>query len=65
LFASNRLGFSLRIAGDEWAVGAGRGLGVSENPDPFVDLVFEFIFVDEAVDLQGAKKWKEKCDRLF
>ena len=37
-------------------VGAGGGLGVAEDVNPFVDLVFELVFVDEAVDLQGAEE---------
>src|SRR5947199_3437193 len=53
---SDRLRFSLRVAGDQWAVGAGCGLGVSKDVNPFVDLLFEFIFLDEAVDLHGAEE---------
>ena len=38
-------------------VGAGGEFGVAEGFDPIVDLFFEFIFVDEAVDLDGAEEW--------
>ena len=55
-FFSDRFGFALGIAGDQRAVGAGRRFGVSEDVNPFVDLFFEFVFVDEAVDLHGAEK---------
>ena len=55
-FAADRFGFSLRVAGDERAVGAGGGFGFSEDVNPVVDLLFEFVFVDEAVDLDGAEE---------
>ena len=56
-FAPDRFGFSFGIAGDQRAVGARRWFGFSENMNPVVDLFFEFVFVDEAVDLQAPKKW--------
>jgi hypothetical protein len=55
-FFSDRFGFTLGIAGDQRAVGAGRRFGVSEDVNPFVDLFFEFVFVDEAVDLERAEE---------
>ena len=54
--AANRFRFSFRITWDERAVGAGGGFGVAEYLDPVVDLFFEFVFVDEAVDLHGAEE---------
>jgi hypothetical protein len=35
---------------------SGGGFGVVKDFNPFVDLSFELIFVDEAVDLHGAEK---------
>ena len=32
------------------------GAGFAKGLDPLIDLLFEFVFVDEAVDLQGAEK---------
>jgi hypothetical protein len=55
-FAANRFRFSFRIAWDQRAIGSWRRFGVSEDVNPVVDLFFEFVFVDEAVDLHGAKK---------
>ena len=54
--ASDRFGFALRVAGDERTFGAWRRFGVSEDVNPFVDLFFEFVFVDEAVDLHGPEE---------
>jgi hypothetical protein len=34
----------------------GAGLVLRKTSDPFVDLFFEFVFVDEAVDLHGAEE---------
>jgi hypothetical protein len=48
--------FSLWVAGDEWAVGAGGGLGVAEDVNPVVDLFFKFVFVDKTVDLESAEE---------
>jgi len=55
-FASNRLGFSLGIAGDQRTAAVGSGFGAAKNANPFVDLFFEFVFVDEAVDPHGAEE---------
>src|SRR5690349_24574049 len=54
--ASNRFGFPFRVAGDQRAVGAGGRLGAAEDVNPFVDLLFELVLVDEAVDLHGAEE---------
>ena len=35
------------------AVGAGSGFGFAKDANPFIDLFFELVFVDEAVDLHG------------
>jgi len=43
-------------AGDQGAVGSRRGFGFAEDLNPVVDLFFEFVFVDEAVDLHGAEE---------
>ena len=56
LLASNRFRFSFRIAGNERVGSAGSGFGVAEDLNPIVDLAFKFVFVDEAVDLQGAEE---------
>ena len=37
-------------------MGPGRGFGVAEDFNPFVDLFFELVLVDEAVDLQRAEE---------
>ena len=37
-------------------MGAGRWFGVAEDVDPFVDLFFELIFVDEAIDLHSPEE---------
>ena len=55
-FASDRFRLALRIAGDQRAVGAGRRLGVAKDVNPVVDLFFELVFVNEAVDLDGAEE---------
>jgi hypothetical protein len=34
----------------------GGGLGVAKDVNPLVDLFFEFVFIDEAVDLHGAEE---------
>jgi len=44
------------FAGNQRAAGAWRGHGVAKDLSPFVDLFFEFVFVDEAVDLDGAEE---------
>ena len=31
-------------------------VGAAKDSNPFVDLLFEFVFVDEAVDLDGAEE---------
>ena len=36
--------------------GAGSGFGISKHSNPVVDLFFELVFVDEAVDLNGAEE---------
>jgi hypothetical protein len=54
--ASDRFGFPFRVAGDQRAVGAGRQLGIAEDVNPFVDLLFELVLVDEAIDLHGAEE---------
>ena len=55
-FAANRFRFSFGIAGDQWTVGAGGGFGIAENLNPVVDLFFELVLVDEAVDLHGTEE---------
>ena len=55
-FASYRFSFPFRVAGDQRAGGAGGGFGIAEYFNPVVDLFFEFVFVDEAVDLRGAEE---------
>jgi hypothetical protein len=35
------LSFSFRVAGDEWAVGAGGGFGVAEDVNPVVEHRFD------------------------
>jgi hypothetical protein len=50
------VGLAFRVAGDEWAVGAGGRLGVAEDVNPVVDLFFKFVFVDKAVDLNRAEE---------
>ena len=55
-FAADRFGFALGIAGDQRAGGAGSRLGVAEDVNPFVDVFFEFIFVDEAIDLHSPEE---------
>jgi hypothetical protein len=52
----NRFRLSLGVAGDERAVGAGGGFGVAKGSNPVVDLFFEFILIDESVDLDGAEE---------
>jgi hypothetical protein len=54
--ASDRFRFSFGIARNKRAVGAGCRLGFSEDLNPFVDLFFKFVFVDEAVDFYGAEE---------
>jgi hypothetical protein len=41
LLASYRLGFSLGIAGNQWAGCAGSGPGAAKHLDPFIDLFFD------------------------
>lgn len=55
LFASDRFRFALGVARDERAVGAGSGFGVAEDSNPFVDLFFEFVLLDKAVDFHGVE----------
>ena len=55
-FAADRFRLALRVAGDERTFGAWRRFGVSEDVNPFVDLFFKLVFVDEAVDLHGAEE---------
>jgi hypothetical protein len=50
--SASRSGF----AGDQRAVRAGSRFGAAKDANPFIDLLFEFVFVDEAVDLHGAEK---------
>jgi len=35
---------------------AGRGFSVAKDVNPVIDLFFEFVFVDAAVDLDGAEE---------
>ena len=56
MFGPDRFSFSFRITGDQWAVGSWRRFGFAEHLNPIVDLFFEFVFVDEAVDLHGAEE---------
>ena len=44
------------IARDQRTACARRWLGFSEDVNPVVDLFFEFVFVDEAIDLDGAEE---------
>jgi len=37
-------------------MGAGGRFSLAEDVNPFVDLFFELVFVDEAVDLHGAEE---------
>ena len=37
-------------------MGAGRRFSIAENFNPLVDLFFELVFVDEAIDLHGAEE---------
>jgi hypothetical protein len=56
LLAADRLGFALWVAGDERAIGSRRGLRVSEDLNPVVDLPFELVFVDKTVGLRRPEK---------
>jgi hypothetical protein len=68
LLAPNRFGFTLRVPGDQRAVGAGGRFGFSEDVNPVVDLFFELGFVDEAVDLDGVEEMLDafcrRCEPL-
>ena len=61
--ASNRLGFSLRV--DQRAATVGSGFGVAKDANPFIDGLFEFVFVDESVDLHGAEKMTDAFPGLL
>lgn len=37
-------------------MGAGGGVGVAKDVNPIVDLFFELVFIDEAVDLEGVEE---------
>lgn len=37
-------------------MGAGRRFGLSKDSNPLVDLFFEFVLVDEAVNLDGPEE---------
>jgi hypothetical protein len=66
-FASDRFGFALGIAGNQRAFGAGGRFRVAKYLNPVVDLFLELVFVDEAVDLQGAEEdglAAEDCSEL-
>jgi hypothetical protein len=41
--AANRLCFSLGIAGDQRAAGAGSGFGFAKDANPFANVFFEFV----------------------
>jgi hypothetical protein len=40
----------------------GIGFGVAKDANRFIDLLFEFVSVDEAIDLHGAKE-RRRCLR--
>src|SRR5512135_664450 len=48
-FASDRFGFSFRIAGNQRAVCSGRGLAVAKDFDPFVPLL-DRVLIDRTID---------------
>lgn len=54
--AADFFGFAFWIAGDEWAVGAGRGLRGPKNADVVVDLALERICIDETIDAHGSEE---------
>ena len=54
---------SPRDRGVERAVCAGSGFGVAKDANPFIDLFFEFVFVDQAVDLHRAGRWLCRAQR--
>jgi hypothetical protein len=55
-FASSCFRFTLWIAGNPRAVGAGSRLGLAKDVNPVVDLFFELVCADEAVDVQRAEE---------
>src|SRR5579859_1290776 len=50
------LGLPLRIAGDDDAGSAGERLGGTEHAHPIVDLPFELVGVNEAIDPQRSEE---------
>src|SRR5439155_5550814 len=54
--ATDRLGFALGIARDEWAAGARSGPRSAERPDELVDLALELGGLDEGVNAQRTKE---------
>ena len=55
-FTPHSFSFAFRVPRNQRAVGSRGGFGVAKNLNPVVDLVFELVFVDEAVDLHGAEE---------
>jgi len=64
LFASDRFRLSLRIAGNQRAVGARGGLGVAEDVNPVVDLFFELVLIDKPSIWSAPKKWPMPLPKL-
>lgn len=62
--AADFFGFAFWIAGDEWAVGAGRGLRGPKNADVVVDLALERICIDETIDAHGSEEMADAFPTL-
>src|SRR5262249_12313252 len=55
-FASFRFSVSLGVTGNQRTPGARSRFCVAKHPNPLIDLFFEFVLVDEAIDLHCAEE---------